>query len=289
MKRLILFIICLGAAVATPGQPPLSASDALKELYKDYNPDTGKARLECVKGKERDSAPQKTGWPCLKEYATVRVSSVFMAEVMEHGTDRVYLVASAVPADSPGGFECHACQTAIGVAVFQAQEGNWALRSANAAVGFYSGWGQPPAVDFVHVGPEERGFLLSSNYMGQGYASSRTVLLIPIARSVEEVWSLVDEQDNAGAIDPDDKLNRQVAYRASAAFKFNASAPEDGGEDLPDYYDIEVISRGNVSEDLVHLKAENWTDVYRFKDWKYRLLRHRDFVEVKKAVRKAGR
>jgi hypothetical protein len=175
------------------------------------------------------------------------------------------------------------------VAVFQAQEGNWALRSENAAVGFYGGWGEPPELDLVHVRPDERGFLLSDSDMGQGYASSRKILLMEAGRSIDEVWSIQDNQDNLGAIDPDDKENEELAYRSSAAIRFVARDQEDAGGDPDAYYDIEVISRGNSSVDLTHLKPENWTEIYRFSSCKYRLLSHKDFVEVKKSAARTPR
>jgi hypothetical protein len=282
MKTPILLLICLCVAGVMPAQAPLSRPEALKQLYRGYDPEKGTAQLACTEEQERNSS--HAGWSCGKEYSTVSVTVLLMAEVQEGGTDKVYLVTSAVPANAPEGYECHACAPAVGVAVFQAQEGNWALRSANAAIGFYGGWGRAPEVVLVHVGPEERGFLLSSHEVAQGYAWSNKTLLMPIDRTVAEVWSLQDEQDNLRAIDPDDKLNKQVPYRSSAAFRFYAAESEDGGS--RDYYDIEVISRGTSSEDLTHLKPENWTEIYRFSDGKYKMLRHRDFGEVKKAAKK---
>jgi len=165
---------------------------------------------------------------------------------------------------------------------------HWVLESANAAVGFYGGWGSPPRIELVQIGPEKHGVLLSVDDMGQGYASSFKRLLTPLGKTVSEVWHIEDEQDNFGAIDPNDKLNRQVPYRSVSAFKFNAGLSYDGGS--PDYYDIEVISRGEDRVDFDHpLKHENWTEIYRFKDGKYRLLSHKDFVEIKRAKKKLPR
>jgi hypothetical protein len=94
------------------------------------------------------------------------------------------------------------------------------------------------------------------------------------------VWKIEDEQDDFGAYDPTDKLAPHLSYRSSAAIKFYAINSDDGG--LADYYDIEVISRGNSSKDNLHLKPESWTEIYRFRDGQYKLLQHRDFIEVKK-------
>lgn len=284
MKTLILLFMFLCAMSSLQAQARLSLPDALGQLYQNYDPDHGTAQWQCTKGQEE--TPKTEGWPCWKEYATVVVSVVLMMEVGENGTDKVYLVASAKPANFPSVYDCHACAPAIGVAVFQATEGDWALRSANPAVGFYGGWGKPPEVSIVPVGLQERGFLLSTSDIAQGYAWSSKTLLLPIGRTVAEVWSIQDQQDNHGAIDPDDKLNKQVPYRSSAAFKFVSKEPAGADEDWEGHYDIEVISRGAISKDLIHLKPENWTELYRFSDGKYRLLQHRDFIEVKKSTKK---
>src|SRR5665647_1036600 len=156
MKALILFLACLCAAWPLRAQDRLSALDALGQLYHEFDPDHSTAQWTCTKEQENDSS--HPGWPCRKEYATVRVSVELMAEVAENGTDKVYLVSSAVPANPPGEYECHACAPAIGAAVFVAQEGNWALQSSNPAIGFYGGWGDAPRVDLVWAGPQKRGF-----------------------------------------------------------------------------------------------------------------------------------
>jgi hypothetical protein len=134
------------------------------------------------------------------------------------------------------------------------------IESANPAVGFYGGWGGPTQIDLVQIGPKKHGLMLSVDNMGQGYASSVKILLAPQAKSVSELWRIQDEQDDEGAYDS-----------------------------LADYYDIEAISRGVGTKDLVHPKPENWTEAYRFSDGKYKLLHHRNFIEVKKAKSKSPR
>ncbi len=283
MKAWIVVLVLICGAGAVRGQEPLSILDGMKGLYRDFDADKSTAHWDCTKEQEKKGPHQ--GWPCTAENATVRVSGVMLAELGEDGTDTTYLVASAVPANAPGGYECHACQPAIGVAVFVAQEGNWAWQNANPATGFYGGWGEAPRVDLVWVGPHKRGLLLSTTDMAQGYAWSRKVLLMRTERTIEEVWSMEDEGENLGAIDPADKKDKRAGYRWSAGMRFFAGEPDDrGAGGYESYYDIEVISRGNASEDAAHPKAENWTEVYRFKDGKYRLLRRTEFVEGKKGV-----
>ncbi|MGA3134658.1 MAG: hypothetical protein ABSC88_01560 [Terracidiphilus sp.] len=286
MKILILFAICLCALYALPAQEPISRDEALKQIYSQYDAGKETAKWVCTKDQERETAHE--GWPCWKEYSTVSISVELIAEVQEGSAEKVYLVTSAKPANNPNGYDCHACAPAIGVGVFTWQAEHWVLESANAAVGFYGGWGSPPWIELMQVGPEKHGLLLSFDDMGQGYAWSFKRLLTPLGKTISDVWSIETEKDNLGAIDPDDKLNKQVPYRSTAAFKFYADLSYDGGS--PDYYDIEVISRGEDRADFDHpMKHENWTEIYRFKDGKYRLLSHKDFVEVKRVRKKLPR
>ncbi len=267
--------MCLCLVRILHGQEPFSRDEALKQLYNQYDAEKKTANWVCVKGQEH------AAWPCWKEYSTVSISVLLVAQVQEQGVEEAYFVASAKPANAPLGYECHACRPAIGIAVFAWKAPHWALQSGNPAVGFYGGWGGPPGVDIAQIGPEKHGILLSNSDMAQGFAWSARSLLIPISSTVDEVWSIQDEQDNLGAIDPDDKLNKQVAYRSSAAVRFCANYQE--ANSSSDYFDIEVISRGTDREDYNHpLKKENWTEIYRFSNGKYRLLQHADFIEIKK-------
>ena len=287
MKALILLLAACSAASALHAQPPLTQPEALRRLYRDYNPEKSTAQWECTAGQKKKGAQER--WPCQPESTTVSVSVAMMAEVEENGTEKVYLAASAKPAESRFGYECHACAPAIGAAVFVAQEGNWALQSANAAIGFYGGWGSPPGIDFIEVGPQQHGFLLSIADEGQGFSTSLKVLAVPIGRTVSTVWSMQDEEDDLGAYDPAGKLNPFVPHRSSAAFRFAAGGGPGGGANR-NFYDIEVISRGDNRDNWGHAtKTQDWTEVYRFKDGQYRLLRHKDFIEVKEPAPKPGR
>ena len=282
MKTLSLLVPCLLTAVGVTAQQPLSREAALKQLYHDYDAATRTAQWECTSAQTQTKHIE--GWPCLKEYATVSIAELLMAHVQEDGVAKVYLVASARPDSSPGGFDCHSCAPAIGAAVFAWQADHWVLQSSNPATGFHGGFGVPPDVDLATIGRERHGVLLAWSDGAQGYAWSNRALLVPVAEKVTETWGIQDEQDNQGAYDPADKLGDHVLYRSSAAFKFFPS--DDNGDGSKQYYDIEVVSRGEDRQDLQHpLKRENWTEVYRFSGSKYKLLRHTDFIETKKPAK----
>lgn len=117
----------------------------------------------------------------------------------------------------------------------------------------------------------------------QGYSSASSVLLLPVGRTISDVWEIDTENDNFDACDPGDQEDPCIRYRASAAFRF---VP---GDRNSAYYDIEVISRGKDREDLAHpLVNENWTDVYRFSRGEYRLIRHTAFAEAKEPAKTAA-
>jgi hypothetical protein len=280
MRTLTLFLVFLSAVSIMQAQEPLSQTEALKQIYSQYDAEKGTAQWVCTKGQQRDSPHE--GWLCWKEYATVSVDIDLMAEVSEGSTKKVYIVTSAKPTNYPDNYECHACAPAIGVAVFAWQADHWALESANAAVGFYGGWGGGPLeIELVQIGLEKHGLLLSDGDEGQGFSSSFKNLLAPLGNTINQIWSIEDEQDDEGAYDPTDKFAPHVLYRSSAAIRFYAV--ELSGDTSTFYYDIEVISRGNSSKDNIHLKPENWTEIYRFKDGKYRLIQHNDFTEIQRS------
>jgi hypothetical protein len=283
MKALVLLFILPSSTVASFGQGSFSTDDALKNLYRDYDPAKRTARWVCTKDQ------QVRGWTCPKEDGTVSVFVMLMAQVPEGDQTRIYLATSAKPSHDPAGeYNCHGCAPAIGAAVFVWQEQRWALESANPAVGFYGGWGDPPDVSLIAVGPRKHGLLLSLDDEGQGFSSSFKQLLLPIGKSVGEVWSIEDENDDLDAYDPNGKLSKLVPCRSSAVFRFLTEPSATGP--ASDYYDIEVISRGSSWQDYSHpIKRENWTAVYAFKDGKYKLLRRVVFAEVKNAEKPAHR
>jgi hypothetical protein len=248
-------------------QTPLPRGEALKQLYQDYDPVTKTAHWICTKSQQQEP---HDGWPCSERYAKVTVAVELSAQVVEHGTEKTYLIASAqLTTDDPRDSECHSCAPAIGVAVFAWRHERWEIESANASVDFSGEWGEPPKFELVAIGPEHHGVILWSGFSGQGYHESTKHLLAPIGITVSDVWQLCDEQDDAGAFYPKDKLSPHRLYDAEVAFKFT-----DIGNDDSDYYDIIEMSRG--SNDM---GKANWTRQYRFRDGKYRLLRKITFME----------
>lgn len=278
MKPVFLFV--LAAALARlAAQQPLSPSQALSQLYHGFNQATNTARWDCTPGQKARNA--HAGWPCTPDYATVSVSVLLHAQVPEGNRIKTYLVSSAKPTGTSMEFDCHACQPSIGVAVFALEGQNWVLESANPAIDFYGGWGNAPEVSLVQVGPEKHGIILSWSDMGQGFESASKSLLIPAGKTVSNVWDLGDEEDNLGAIDPTEKSTNFPPHRFSAAFRFLSGDESTNSNGNPDYYDIEVIARGDNRDSLGRpAKSQNWTAIYRFANGKYRLFKRTQFNET---------
>ncbi|MGB7548553.1 MAG: hypothetical protein WBM14_12445, partial [Terracidiphilus sp.] len=278
MKAQLLFLFALCTLNALSAQVPLSRNEALKQLYKQYDNKTETAQWVCTKDQEQGK--NKPPWPCWKENSTVSISVLMTAEMKEGEGEKLYLVASAKPAKAPLGFDCHACQPVIGVAVFASQDQHWVLESANAAIGTYGGWGGPPSVDLIEVGPGRHGIILSDTDSGQGFTSSFKTLLMPVGKTVSQVWRICDERDDAGAYDPSDKWSIQVLYRSSVGIRLFAGGAD--GSDPGAYYDIEAISRGtDLANGTQRLKPENWTEIYRFDGHQYKLLKRTVYREMK--------
>lgn len=290
MKKanLCLALICLCGILRA--QTPLSQDEALKQMYGNYDANTKTATLSCTDAQRVDN--EKTHgswWPCYKDSSVVSVEIILTATVPKwtdpkDKIEELYLVTSAVPAHANSGFDCHSCEPAIGVAEFIWQDQKWKSEKANATVGFYGSFGGPPLVDLVAIGPSRYGVLLSVDDGGQGYMFGSKWLLAPIGKTVAEVWKIQDEQDNFEAYDPKGVDGPSIRYRSAAAMRFscilNGSCANGNG-----YFDIEVISRGaDETGPKRSLRAQNWTDVYQFKDAKYQLVRHQRFNETK-AVR----
>ena len=264
MKAALLSVALLYSTAPLLGQGPFSIDDGLRQLYHDYDPTKKTAHWMCTEeqhGEASDRICQYLMTGNLKDDATVSVSVLLTAQVPEGDVTRIYLATSAKPARFPGEFDCHACIPAIGAAVYAWQGERWALEGANVAADYAGGWGESARVDLVTIGPKKHGLLLSSTDMGQGYVAAFKQLLAPLGKSFEEIWSLEDDDDDSGTIDPDDKTTSKPVCRASAALRFLADDETVNGADAngkSNYYDIEVISRGSSWQDYNHPpKREN--------------------------------
>jgi hypothetical protein len=294
MKKASVFLAFFSLCGILRAQTPLSQDEALKQIYENYDPNTKTATLSCTDAQGiENSKTRGSWWPCYENYSVVSVEIILMATVPtwtdpKHKIEETYLVASAVPAHAPLGFDCHSCEPAIGVAQFVWQDQKWKLEGTNATVGFYGAWGSPPFINLMAIGPSQYGVLLSKDDGGQGYMSGSKWLLAPIGKTVAEVWNIQDEQDDFGAYDPKGVDGPSIRYRSAAAIRlsciFDESCANGNG-----YFDIEVISRGmDATGPKASSKAQNWTDVYQLKDGKYKLVRHQRFNETK-AVLNRGR
>lgn len=267
MVKTFILLTLLVTTNASLAQTPLPVDDALKQMYSEYDPTKQQAHWVCSDDQKSADSAKREGWPC-SEGEIVAVSVLSISQIEEGNVWKTYVVTSAVPAQEPHEFECHACVPAVGVEVLAWKAGHWELEGANAAVGFYGEWGIPATSELVAIGPEKHGVILSSDWSGQGYHNSTKFLVAGVEKGVTEVWRLNDETDDSGAFDPKGKNGPSRQYYAEAAFKF----VYDGKDDI---YEIIVMSRGRDSKG-----SANWTAVYRFRDGKYQLLKKTRFSEL---------
>jgi hypothetical protein len=277
MKAALLFVALSCSAVTLSGQTPFSTDDTLKQLYHEYDPATKTAQWVCTQ--EQKSEGMHEGWPCTPENATVSVSVILAEKVPEGTATRFYIVTSAKPANEPGGeYNCHGCRPAVGAAVFVWRGQRWDLESASAAIEFSGGWGEPPTVDLIAIGPQKHGLLLTSDDLAQGFESTSKELLAPIGKAIDEVWGTAAESDDTGAFDSTDKDNSPLPYHSSATFRFISAKDVNGPAD--DYYNIEVVSHGTSWRGYGHsVTPENWIEIYTFKEGKYVLLRRTELAK----------
>jgi len=266
LKPLLVAIALLSTSAISPAQTPLSPNDALAQIYRDYDPAKQQSKWVCASSQKATDPIHRDGWPC-EEHEVTRVSLLLMSQLQEGSVWDTYVVASATPGENPHNYECHACGPAIGVARFEWLDDGWRLKNANAAVGFYGSYGAGPGVELVAIGPRRHGVILWTSGSGQGYHGSEKHLIAPIESTVREIWTLNDETDNSGAYDPTDKFAPHRRYSAEAAFKFLFVGNDD-------FYDILAMSRGTDSAG-----SASWTEQYRFRGGKYRLLRRTRYSE----------
>ena len=172
-------------------------TEALRQLYQHYDGTKKTAQWICPKDRQADD-------PCWDgEDATVSITLLLAAEVIEDGAEKMFFVASAKPSKDDS-YVCHSCGPAIGVAIFAFKSDEWVLQSKNPVTGFYGAFGEPVRVDLVAVGPHRYGLMLSTDIGGQGYYESTKALLLPLAYSVTKVWSAKGREEDMGE-DFDDK------------------------------------------------------------------------------------
>lgn len=272
LKPLFVVFAFMSASVVSPAQTPLSSDDALGQIYKAYDPAKHESKWVCTATQKSTDPATRDGWPC-EEGQVARISLVLISQVQEGHSWKTYVVASASPGEDPRDYGCHLCSPAIGVAVFEWKDEQWHLQNANAAVGFYGSYGGGPDTEVVDIGPARHGLILWTSGGGQGYHGSEKHLIAPVGDRITEIWTLGDETDNSGAYDPADKFASHRRYYAEAAFKFVYVGNDD-------FYDIIAMSRGTDPAGVA-----NWTEQYRFRDGKYRLLRRTKYSEHRLSYR----
>ena len=120
----------------------------------------------------------------IPDYATtVRVS--LAAAYQENGVAK-HLVITDSSFDT-----CHACQAVIDGAIFSATAEGWRLETLSKGIVKIGSFGYASRGQLVQIGPDKFGALLVSEYAGQGYQSSTTVILTNIGKGLEVIFNVL--------------------------------------------------------------------------------------------------
>jgi hypothetical protein len=229
MRRssVVLLLALMGMRGIAGGQTLLSHDEILNSLYESHYDSIKKiGNWHCPQDKAEDPDSCSFVGDASSEIDVLR-----SALIEEDGISRLYIMTSA-----SGHQGCHACAPLMGFGIFRFQNGQWQLESKNVTVRF-GRWGEPGDVELVCVGTRLYGFMLTSSDGNGGYLSTEALLLVPDGSNIQEAWSGMLDEDNAGAYDPSGKDGPAQRAHVDAAYRFR-----DDGDD--DHYGFQVISHG---------------------------------------------
>lgn len=105
---------------------------------------------------------------------TVTVAPLYFAHPPDKNGDKVFLVTSEVHNEKN---TCHACAPSLDYFVFEKANGRWKLSVSLEDFVELGQWGQPPvAVDFVKIGPQSWGVVISDGTSTYG-STEHTIVL----------------------------------------------------------------------------------------------------------------
>ena len=98
---------------------------------------------------------------------SLRVSVLLDAAYVESGIPKHLLVTAAQPTEE-GQYDCHACRTLIGAAVFSKTGRGWLTAKRELYLAALGEFGKPPTASLQQLGKDRFGFVLRENHTGSG-------------------------------------------------------------------------------------------------------------------------
>ncbi len=192
---------------ATPPPPPVDPSKlisgeyddakAMKLLFGNFNAKEkqSKLKLTAAEIKELDLNGVEDGQPS-DMFATVYLSKPFRQLVIER---RMLLFTL-----TPPQFECHACQPALGGALFSKVEGGWRLDSVNRHILTNGAYGGLPEPEVIKIGKERSAVLIEVGYTSTGTTVGGLSLVAEVNGKLKEVLEVDETFGNNGGNCGDD-------------------------------------------------------------------------------------
>ena len=190
----------------------------------------------------------------------------FSATYHQGGEDRFLIILQTAPPFST----CHACDVALGAAIFVRRDGLWRLEGLHPAITRAGSNGRAPeATALVQIGPDLLGVAMRPWYLAQGYTVEGFLLLGPVGDEWKELLWIADAGgDNQGVCEDtggaSDGLTQPKCWRYASDIRF---VP---GPNLS-YLDIEVLTNGTRRRSDDHDLVESFQRVaiYGFSGCRY--------------------
>lgn len=225
---------------------------AMKLLFGNYNlkEKSSKLRLTAAEIKELDMNGVEDG-RASDMFASVYLSKPFSQLIIE----RRMLLFTLTPPE----FECHACQPALGGALFSKVEGGWRLDSVNRHILTNGAYGGLPDPKVIKLGKERMGIALEVGFTSTGETSGGLDLIAEVDGKLKKVFSM-DETfgDNSGNCGED--------LGPCWSFQSKYSYVPGGNEE---WYDVAVATSGTEKNDQGDIVPVKKNRRFVFRNGKY--------------------
>lgn len=171
-----VLMLCLSAAQSAPGIAQES-SQPITSFRGEFNPDTA---LTVIYGREPWSdrlTRRRSALDSGQEF----IEPLYDAAYVEDGVDKHVVIATLTPKPR-SQFDCHACSSMLGGAVFRREGDEWRIESIGLKIEPAHAWldGNHDRLALVRVGRNKYGLLHEVDDVGQGHESMSASLIFGV-------------------------------------------------------------------------------------------------------------
>lgn len=240
-------------------------AQAMTMLYGNYDTDKD---TSTVSFSESELAPEHSGWTAGEPMC---VRPLFHAFSGDAGARTFVLLTYAV-SDCDQDSYCHACNPAIGMAMFSQEGRRWVMTASNRVVTSAGDYGNPPTdIKLIQIGSNRPAVKIIDFGGGQGEGTQVLLILAPWNRTVNlALERAVFDTDGGNCADPKSDDSRLPCYENQRTYTFLP----DGNAD---YYKLVLKLSGtdipscNSPEDC-RLRRVRGTETWKFENGKYVLV-----------------